>query len=76
MLGCRGWITLTSLTDNLKAQNIAQTYPMDVLNGAKHPFFPKQDSCLWGEPCSSAYHDVQVRVEDWLSCWSQPPRCC
>ena len=41
MLRCRGWITLTSLTDNLKAQNIAQTYPMDVLNGAKHPFFPQ-----------------------------------
>ena len=30
---CRGWIVMSSLTNNLKAQNIAQTYPMDVLNG-------------------------------------------
>ncbi|CAK0785857.1 hypothetical protein CVIRNUC_009069 [Coccomyxa viridis] len=29
----KGWITLSSLTDNLKAQNLAQTNPMDVLNG-------------------------------------------
>ena len=33
MCARRGWITLSSLTDDLKAQNIAQTNPMDVLNG-------------------------------------------
>jgi glutamine cyclotransferase len=34
---CRGWVMMSGLTNNLKAQNIAQTYPMDVLNGECPP---------------------------------------
>lgn len=32
-MACRGWITLSKLTNDLKNQNLAQTYHMDVLNG-------------------------------------------
>lgn len=46
---CRAWILLSQLRTALQAQNIQQTYQMDVLNGLPLPFTvsPKLESEVW-----------------------------
>ena len=61
VLACRGWITLSSLTNNLKNQNLAQTYHMDVLNGVAF------------SPCFTSLMPLFLSLCRYPNCISQTP---
>jgi hypothetical protein len=54
-LARRSWVLLDGLHSSLKAQNIAQTHPMDVLNGTRPVLRKHAPSVLQWRSCWTAF---------------------